>query len=103
HDPRRPLTCRLILADAVPLEGNAGGCGSERKVKQCATAEHGAAHQTIGVAAVPVGVEHGLQQSPAGEANQTRGERPKKISAVRLLKRELQCVLRALRTPPEAA
>ncbi|HEY3792881.1 MAG TPA: hypothetical protein VGM09_13695, partial [Bradyrhizobium sp.] len=52
---------------------------------------------------MPVGVEHGLQKSPAGEAHQTGGERPKKISAEWPLKSKLQCVTGALRMRTEPA
>src|SRR6202030_3877780 len=80
-----------------------GGRAGDRQINRAAPAENGAAHQTNVVSAVPVGVEHGLQKSPAGEAQQTRGERPKKISAERPLQSERQCVSCALRMRAEPA
>jgi hypothetical protein len=103
HDPRRPLACRLILADAAPAIGDVRGRGGEREIKQAAGRQHAPPHQAIEVAAVQVDVEHRLQQAPAGETAKAGGEKPKKISAERLLKRELQGIACTLRMRAETA
>lgn len=103
HDPRCPFACRLILADAASAVGNARGRGGEREIKQAAARQHASPHNPVEIAAVQVDVEHGLQKSPAGEAAKTGRKSPEKIAAERLLKREFQRVVRALRMRAEPA
>ena len=62
-----------------------------------------AAPESVETAAMPVGVEYGLQQAPTGETGQAGGKDPQKISAKRFLKHEFQCIAEPLWMRAEAS
>jgi len=71
----------LILVDAPMCQCNLHGRNSQRYVKQAAADKDAAAHQAVETAAMQIDVEYGLQETPAGEADQAGGEQPLKITA----------------------